>query len=225
MAFHLLPFKYNTVPEPLDKVPFTDKQPKFVLRWVIRKPDYHILKNVGNAGKSGSEKSWGKERKEKTWITLKQGSVLHSLPCSGNQKGREEKVSCRRQIFIFVKYNFLSYLYHQCCHQLMETTDPCYPQKWFSVYFLLFQTSRKKQSRAHGQCPMGSDLFSSRGMAEQCKEGLNHPRGASLSRGCVAHAGHRMLCRSGGPCLENAALQELVQEQEKANLSGKVYPG
>lgn len=151
--------------------------------------------------------------------------MLHSLPCSSNQKGREEKVSCRRQIFIFVKYNFLSYLYHQCCHQLMETTDPCYPQKWFSVYFLLFQTSRKKQSRAHGQCPMGSDLFSSRGMAEQCKEGLNHPRGASLSRGCVAHAGHRMLCRSGGPCLENAALQELVQEQEKANLSGKVYPG
>lgn len=68
----------------------------------------------------------------------------------------------------------------------METTDPCYPQKWFSVYFLLFQTSRKKQSRTHGRCPVGSDLFSSRGTAEQCKEGLNHPRGASLSRGFVS---------------------------------------
>lgn len=91
MAFHLLPFKYNTAPELVDKVPFTDKQPKFVLRWVIRKPDYHILKNVGNAGKSGSEKSWGKEIKEKKLNNIEtRGSAEQSLtPCSSKQKGRE----------------------------------------------------------------------------------------------------------------------------------------
>lgn len=117
---------------------------------------------------------------------MKQGSVLHShqLPAAVNRSG-EKKVSCRSRMFVFVKYNFLFYLYHQCCHQLMETTDPCYLQKWFSVYFFLFQTSRKKQSQVHGQCPVGSDLFSSRGMAEQCKDDLNHPRAASSSRGFV----------------------------------------
>jgi len=32
MAFRLLPFKYNTALESVDKVPFTDKQSNFVLR-------------------------------------------------------------------------------------------------------------------------------------------------------------------------------------------------
>lgn len=48
-------------------------------------------------------------------------------------------------------------------------------------------SSKPAGKRNHGlMANVGSDLFSSRGMAEQCKEGLNHPRGASLSRGFVS---------------------------------------
>lgn len=46
---------------------------------------------------------------------------------------------------------------------------PCCLQQWFCRGFFILQTIKRKQW----------------GLAEQCKEGLNHHRGASLSRGCV----------------------------------------
>lgn len=47
--------------------------------------------------------------------------------------------------------------------------SPCCPQHWFCRGFFILETIEKKE----------------RGLAEQCKESLNHYRGASPSRGCV----------------------------------------
>lgn len=114
-----------------------------------------------------------------TWVCL-QWNMLHSLhsgrrasptwepgsgekvsaaqsvttSCSSKRKGSEEreKVSCRRQIFFFVKYNFLFCIYHQHSHQLMETTGSLLPTA--VVLYMLFSLPDQQEKAITGAWPM-----------------------------------------------------------------------
>lgn len=80
-------------------------------------------------------------------------SVLHGW-CSSKQKRSEEggKVSCRRQIFLFVKYIFLFCIYHQHCHQLMETTGSLLPTA--VALCMVFSLPDQQEKAITGAWPM-----------------------------------------------------------------------